>query len=285
VTGVYSPEIKWVCGSLALPLLPITRLNLPKRTQFWLRFNAITMVGDFKDFSEPELLKIRCFNAKSLAVVKERLELNGAKLRDSTYPQMAAAAHDWREGLATWTTHTLTGLACLLAGPRHAHLAGPWRADLYGDPQDEARPPARRQIRLASGFVVAAVRCRFDDAANFAWRPVDRLLASWRASALAVALPVAVAAAMVLAHEGVYGLIANAENLCATGMASYLAIKGLRYYRQIGTPKRSRKTQRHRARLSPASALDGSRPASHFPAIRRPRWCNFHCTLCVSFST
>src|SRR5262249_55473929 len=148
VTGAQgSAEIKWRVGSLALPLLPVSRLRLPRRTCYWLRLNAITMVGDFADFSEQDLLRIPCFSAKSLAVVKEALEFNGAKLRDTSYSH-GSDGRGWREGFATWPTRALTGLACLLAGPRHGHLAGAWRADLRGDPQHEAPLPAWRRVQL-----------------------------------------------------------------------------------------------------------------------------------------
>jgi hypothetical protein len=94
---------------------------------------------------------------------------------------------------------------------------------------------------IAAGFVVAALRCRLDDAADQAWRPIDALVSSWHGSNLAVCLPVTVAVGLILPREGFYGLIDNAENLAVIATAPYLAIKGLRKYRQIDTPKRAEK--------------------------------------------
>jgi len=241
-----SPETKWVVGSLALQLLPLSYLRLAKRTRFWLQLNGITTVADLADFSEQDLLRIPCFSTKSLAVVKEQLELNGTKLRDNSNPR-GAVARGWREGFAVWSTQALTGLACALAGPRRAHLRGAWGADLYGDPEQKERPPGWHRFQLAMGFVVAAIRCRFDDAAQIAWRPVDRLLASWAASTLAMLMPLAAATVVVLTHGGIYGIVSNAENLSVTGALPYLAIKALRRYRQIRAPRRPRKDQRNQA--------------------------------------
>jgi uncharacterized membrane protein YebE (DUF533 family) len=50
--------------------------------------------------------------------------------------------------------------------------------------------------------------------------------------------PGAIAAMMVVSREGRYGLVTNAENLTCIAAASYLAIKGLRHYRQVNPPKR-----------------------------------------------
>lgn len=132
----------------------------------------------------------------------------------------------------------LTSLAGTIVGRRHAHLREAWAADLVGDPDNGATPSASRQLRLAGGDLVAALKCRADDLVAAVWHPVDVLLASWRGSLSALVAPVAVASAMITAHEGIYGLVTNAENLTCIATASYLALKGLRAYRQITTPKR-----------------------------------------------
>jgi hypothetical protein len=145
-------------------------------------------------------------------------------------------------GLRRWCTEgsilALTGLAGFLAGSRHAHLRDAWSADLYGDPDSGELPSAWRRVRLAAGDVVAAVRCRMDDVTLLAWRPIDKLLASWHGSLFAMIAPVTTAAALVVSHERFYGLVTNAENLACIATASYLAVKGLRHYRQISPPKR-----------------------------------------------
>jgi hypothetical protein len=96
-------------------------------------------------------------------------------------------------------------------------------------------------LRLAAGFVVAALRCRLDDAGDLAWRPVDALLSSWHGSNLATLVPVTIAVGLVLTRDGFYGLIDNAENLGAIALAPYAVIKGLRKFRQIDAPNRPEK--------------------------------------------
>ena len=137
----------------------------------------------------------------------------------------------------------LTGFAGGLAGSRHAHLREAWAADLFGDPETGQLPSASRRLRLAAGFVAAALRCRLDDAAGLAWRPVDAVMSSWHGSNLAMLMPVTIAAGLVLTREGFYGLINDADNLGVIAAAPYAAIKGLRKYRQIDTPKRPEKTE------------------------------------------
>lgn len=132
--------------------------------------------------------------------------------------------------------HVLIGLAGTLAGRRHAHLREAWAADLY-DPDSGELLPVSRRLRLASGDVAAAVRCRLDDATAVAWRPVDATLGSWYGSVAAMLVPVTVAVWLILGHEGFYGLVTNAENLAVIGTLPFLAIKGLRRYRQIAPPK------------------------------------------------
>ena len=142
--------------------------------------------------------------------------------------------------LEGWGTDAAAGLAGWLVGSRHAHLRDAWAADLYGDPE-RGRPPADQQLRLAAGFVVAAIRMRLQDLTNLAWRPVDVLLASSYGSRLAIPTPSAIAVVMVVHSSGLYGLVANAENLTCIATAPYLAVKGLRRYRHISPPKRQGK--------------------------------------------
>jgi len=143
----------------------------------------------------------------------------------------------------TALVRALAGLAAMLAGSRHVHLREAWAADLYGDPDTAELPNMSRRLKLAAGDVVAALRCRLDDAVIAAWRPADALFASYRGSRMAIVTPIVVAVGLVLGHEGFYGLITNADNLGVIATAPYLTIKGLRKYRQIPAPKRpERKT-------------------------------------------
>jgi hypothetical protein len=75
-------------------------------------------------------------------------------------------------------------------------------------------------------------------AARRTWWLVDRFLRSRRVSALAMVIPTGVAVAMVFYREGIYGIVANAENLIAIAGLPYLAIRAGRRYRQIGQPRR-----------------------------------------------
>ena len=138
------------------------------------------------------------------------------------------------------SVRALTGLARVLAGCRYAHLPEAWDGDQY-DPDTGEPLPTSRRLRLARGNVLAALRCRLDDAADQAWRPVDALLSSWHGSNLATLVPVTVTVGLVLTRDGFYGLIVNADNLGIVVAAPYAAIKGLRRYRQITTPKRPEK--------------------------------------------
>jgi hypothetical protein len=144
-------------------------------------------------------------------------------------------------------TRMLVGIASLLAGRRHAHLREAWGADLYDPGTGELRPVGRR-LCLASGDVLAAVRCRLDDVVAQAWRPVDAVLRSWHGSLTAMLAPITTATVMIIAHESVYGLVSNAENLAVAATASYFAIKYLRSYRQIAPPKRPEKTNPEKPR-------------------------------------
>lgn len=135
----------------------------------------------------------------------------------------------------------LTGLAGVIAGARHAHLREAWAADLFGDPDAGELPTVSHRLGLASGDVAAAVRCRLDDVVAVAWCRTDRVLSSWRGSRNAMVLPAAAAAVMIVAREGFYGLVTNAENLTCIATASYLAVRGLRAYRHIAAPKRPEK--------------------------------------------
>jgi hypothetical protein len=152
-------------------------------------------------------------------------------------------------------TQALTALASGLAGHRHAHLREAWAADLHGDPDSGKAPAGSQQLKMAAGFIGAALRCRLDDAATLVWCPIDALVSSWHGSNLAVLLPVTIAVGLILSREGFYGLIVNADNLGVIAAAPYAAIKGLRKYRQIDTPKRPEKDEEKQA----ASAGDPDR--------------------------
>lgn len=134
-------------------------------------------------------------------------------------------------------TKAAASLAGWIVGPKHADRCREWDAHLYGDPEGK-RPTSSERLRRAAGFVRAAVLIRLRGVTDLAWWPVDALLASWRGSRLAMWLPVVIVLGLVLGHEGIYGLIGNAENLGLFAAGPGAIIKGLRKYRHIDTPKR-----------------------------------------------
>jgi len=138
--------------------------------------------------------------------------------------------------LATSSARRLTGMAVLLAGRRRACLGEEWRSHLSGEPGRGMS--GRRQEKDALGFVVAAVRCRVQDTADLAWRPVDAILRSRTLSNLTAWLPTLAAIQLVFRRDGVYGLVTDAENLIALGGVLHGAIRAGRWWRGVKPPKR-----------------------------------------------
>jgi hypothetical protein len=140
----------------------------------------------------------------------------------------------------------LTNLAVLLAGRRRAHVRDAWLSDLDRprDSTDDGVPDISgwRRLLYAAGFVKAAIRYRLDDVAALYWQLADAVLASRSASRLLLGGPCVAAAAMIVNHDGFYGLVANAENLLAIGSASAGLVYGGRKIRKV-TPKPTRQKQ------------------------------------------
>ncbi|MFJ8153986.1 hypothetical protein [Streptomyces sp. NPDC094468] len=74
------------------------------------------------------------------------------------------------------TARRTTAWAARLAGEERGHLDRDWAAVLAGAPEDGTTHTARRQMILAAGFILAALRMRGRDLARPVWRPVDWLL-------------------------------------------------------------------------------------------------------------
>lgn len=137
---------------------------------------------------------------------------------------------------AAWPALALERLAVLIAGSSRACLRAEWRDHLSGE--DGRGLPAGQQARAAAGFVVAAVRYRLQDAADAAWRPVDAVLASRAWSGAVVWLPAFAAVTIVVCRDGVYGVVANFENLASLTGSLFLAIRGGRKWRAVKPPER-----------------------------------------------
>lgn len=118
----------------------------------------------------------------------------------------------------------LMSLAVLIAGRGRApSLSAEWRSHLAGE---AGRGLTRRQqMNAACGFVRASACCRAQDAADLWWRAGDKILASRRWSNAVVWLPTLFAVFLVIARDGVYGVVANFENLASLCGSLFLAIR------------------------------------------------------------
>lgn len=137
---------------------------------------------------------------------------------------------------ASWTTSMASGLA----GQRRSHLRDEWAAILAGSPEDGVVFSPRRQLVLALGFLLAAVRMRSRDIARPAWRPVDWLLrVQSRTNALITA--VVGAQAIYIVGDGGLGALATEvwEPCGAAGASLFLLARWLRRVRgiELATPE------------------------------------------------
>jgi hypothetical protein len=135
-------------------------------------------------------------------------------------------------GMSIWS---LTGIATAFAGRRRLILRQEWAAHLA---RESGHDPANsRKVREALGFVVSAIRCRCSDVAEAAWTPVDAALKSRALSNLFVLVPTAVAAQIVLRHEGTLGMVKAAESISAIGGALYALVRLGRWWRDVKPPE------------------------------------------------
>ncbi len=131
-------------------------------------------------------------------------------------------------GASAWK---LTDLAAIFAGRKRPALREEWRAHLTRGENRELSP--WRKVGAALGFVVAALRYRLQDAAELAWIPADAVLRSRPLSNLVVLVPTAAAAAVLLRHNGVDGLLGSAESITAIGGLLYGLIRAGRWWRGV----------------------------------------------------
>jgi len=97
---------------------------------------------------------------------------------------------------------------------------------------------ADRQAQEAAGFILAAVRYRLQDAADFAWRPVDAVLASREVSNLVVLIATLGMAVVFLRNGGLYNLAVNFQNVGALWIAAFGLIHAGRRCRDVKPPER-----------------------------------------------
>jgi len=137
--------------------------------------------------------------------------------------------------LARLSACGLTALAALLAGRRRLAVRDEWRAHLAGESGHD--PVTWRKAGEALGFVSSAIQYRLADAAEAAWAPFDAILKSRKLSNLVVFGPTAMAALVILRHEGTVGVLKSAESISAIGGLLYGLIRAGRWWRNVKPPE------------------------------------------------
>ena len=137
--------------------------------------------------------------------------------------------------IARPSTQILTSLAAFLAGRKRHDLREEWFAHLRGTSGHD--PVSWHKVWDAFGFVISAVRCRFADATDLAWRPVDAMLGSRALSNLFVWGPVIVTLFAIVHHDGRFGLVADDQDPVALGAFLYVVIKTGRWWRGVKPPE------------------------------------------------
>jgi hypothetical protein len=129
----------------------------------------------------------------------------------------------------------LTGLAICLAGRKRVDVGCEWRTHLAGE--SGAGLSADRQLRDATGFVLAAIRYRLRDGADLAWRPVDAVLGSRALSGLFVLLASVGFSLWLMQKIGVYGLAQCLESVGVVFGAALGTIHVARWWRGVKPPE------------------------------------------------
>lgn len=141
----------------------------------------------------------------------------------------------WTPALVDILTRGLACIGVFLAGRQRSYLRESWRADLVkprGLDQSQALSNTKK-ISYAASFVQAGVRCRMSDCTKLWWQIADRILASRLISRVILICPCLIAAFTIVRHEGMYGLITNAENLFVIGSIPATLVYGGRRLRNI----------------------------------------------------
>jgi hypothetical protein len=147
--------------------------------------------------------------------------LMAARKRLSTPGTRLAGHSAWR----------ITDLAAFLAGRKRPALREEWHAHLTRG--TGCGLSARRKLVAALGFVMAAICCRLQDAAELAWIPIDAILKSRLLSNVIVWAPTMAATAVLFRHDGIDGTVGSAESIAAIGGMLYTLIRVGRWWRGI----------------------------------------------------
>jgi hypothetical protein len=109
-----------------------------------------------------------------------------------------------------------------------------------------------RRLAARIAFAIAeACRWLHHASSQQAWRLVDSFLRSRRATLLSIAMPSCIAVVMVIYNGGVFGLVANAENLVTIGGLPYIAIRAARRYRRINVKRKLQRPTRRSDQRAP----------------------------------
>lgn len=129
---------------------------------------------------------------------------------------------------------TATNVAVRIAGRRRAHLHTEWAAVLMGSPQDGVAFSPRRQLHMAVGFLLAALRMRIRDVARPAWRPVDWLLRTSSRTNVFITAAVGAQTIYIVGDGGLSALVVEVWEPCGIAGASlYVLARWLRRVRGI----------------------------------------------------
>jgi hypothetical protein len=152
-----------------------------------------------------------------------------------------ARTKTWTKGrraerpLTRFSARGLTDAAALLAGPKRPDLRDEWRTHLAGESGHD--PVTWSKVKEALGFLASALQCRWTDAADAAWTPVDAILKSRELSNLLVFGPTASAALYILRHLGTLGVLVSAEGISAIGGGLYGLVRVGRWWRNVKPPE------------------------------------------------
>ncbi|MEV8314056.1 hypothetical protein AB0Q95_07755 [Streptomyces sp. NPDC059900] len=125
-------------------------------------------------------------------------------------------------------------VASFIVGRRRGHLRGEWAAILAGDPESGRLLLNPVQVRLAFGFIWAAVRMRVRDLCTPLWRPLDWVLRIEQRTNTLIALVVGAQAVYIVGDDGLAALVTEIWEPCGIlGGAMYVLARWLRRVRGI----------------------------------------------------
>lgn len=140
-----------------------------------------------------------------------------------THQALSAKLRDW------WSGHerageSITSLAAFVAGRGRADLHGEWLADLAGAPECGLTPSPWQRVRMAAGFVVAALRMRAHDLSAPLWRPVEWLVSKEERTNTFIALVIGIMAVYIDVSGGLRDLIVEGIGSCGVAGTSLYAL-------------------------------------------------------------